>query len=498
MNRLKAVSFFSGAALMILELSGSRFAAPFFGTSLIVWTALIGVIMASLCAGSWLGGVWADRRPDSRTLGNILLSASVVTAVTSYAGNFLMSWIYGLNMNVYLGSVVIAVILFLPASMLLGMVQPFTVRLAMKDVKSSGTLIGRLSALNSAGSITGTFAAGFVLTALLPSGIILMLLSGGIALLSVLVSRVKWRNACVSAVIFAAAFMAYRYGFPAEIVGTHIETQYNHIRLVDGIEADSRRLVRLMFIDPEHPLAEVYLDNTLELKPYFGLQMLAMLHTPEVKKVLVLGGGAYVVPRYILSEMPDVSVDVVEIDPGITEAAKKYFFLKDSPRLRIFDEDARTFLNRAEAGQYDCILVDTYGTWTAPPFQMTTSEAAGHIRRILKPGGSVGLNVISSVYGRKSGILHGIYKAFAQHFGSDNMMLFPVFNDAKYYEVMQNVIVVISTDGKLGIQNNIKFPGMDELLEHKLSEPFVPDGDVPVFTDSFAPVEKYAVEHYND
>ena len=67
---------------MVLELTGSRLVAPFLGTSLVVWTALIGVIMTSLCVGNWLGGCLADRRPEARLLGRILLLAAAIAGDT--------------------------------------------------------------------------------------------------------------------------------------------------------------------------------------------------------------------------------------------------------------------------------------------------------------------------------------------------------------------------------------------------------------------------------
>ena len=161
--RLQIVSFFSGAVTMILELAGSRLVAPFFGTSLIVWTALIGIIMTSLCFGNWLGGSVADRRPEGKLLGRILMFAAIIISVTAFASNWILTSIQSLNLNLYVSAVYSAASIFAPSSLLLGMVSPFVARLAMENVDTSGAVIGRLSALNSAGSILGTFMGGFVL-----------------------------------------------------------------------------------------------------------------------------------------------------------------------------------------------------------------------------------------------------------------------------------------------------------------------------------------------
>ena len=117
--RLQLVSFFSGAATMILEMTGSRMVAPFFGTSLIVWTALIGIIMTSLCIGNWLGGSWADKRPEAKLLGRILIFAAIIIAITAFLSNYILTTLQGLSLNLYKASVFAALLIFSPASILL-------------------------------------------------------------------------------------------------------------------------------------------------------------------------------------------------------------------------------------------------------------------------------------------------------------------------------------------------------------------------------------------
>ena len=496
--RLQLTSFFSGAATMILEMTGSRLVAPFFGTSLIVWTALIGIIMTSLCIGNWLGGSVADKRPEGKLLGRILIAAAVVIAVTAYMSNYILNSLQGISMNIYLASVVAAVIIFAVPSVLLGMVSPFVARLAMQNLDSSGAVVGKLSALNAAGSILGTFLGGFVLISLFPSGVILMLLSSLIALLSVLIYTGAWRKiiAVLLCLVFGGgAVISDAVGLPFSPIGVQIDTQYNHLSIVESIDTRNGRRVRILITNPDAAQSLMYTDNPSELvSEYTKFYDLAFHYKPDTKKVLMLGGGGYCVPRYLLSERPDVSIDVVELDPGVTEAARKYFELKDDNRLRIFHEDARTFLNRSEHGKvqkYDAIFMDTFNSWTSIPFQMTTIETADRLRDFLKPDGVLIVNIIASIYGPKSGVFHGIYKAFSGTFST--MMIFPAnAPDPKYAYALQNIILVAMGDmaSTVSPAPDAKFAG---LLSHQWLEPFVPDHNVPAFTDSFAPVERYTL-----
>ena len=483
---------------MILELTGSRLVAPFFGTSLIVWTALIGIIMTSLCFGNWLGGSIADKRPEGKLLGRILIFAAIIIAITATASNYILTSLQGLNLNLYAASVCAALCIFAPASLLLGMVSPFVARLAMQDVSSSGAVVGRLYALNSAGSILGTFLGGFVLISLFPSGVILMLLASGVAFLSVLVYTGAWRkiiSVLVVAAIGTGAWAADKYGLPMSPVGVQIDTAYNHLSIVESVDTRNGRRVRVLITNPDAAQSLMYTDHPSELvSEYTKFYDLAFHYKPDTKRVLMLGGGGYCVPRYLLDTRRDVSVDVVELDPGVTEAARDYFNLKDDENMRIFHEDARTFLNRAQHdgfGQYDAIFMDTFNSWTSIPFQMTTVETASLLRELLKPDGVLIVNIIASVYGQKAGVFHGIYKAFSSAFST--MMIFPAnAPDPKYARALQNIILVGAGDLSLSapLTPDAKF---SDLLSHQWLEPFTPDSVVPAFTDAFAPVERYTL-----
>ena len=119
--------------------------------------------MTSLCIGNWIGGSMADKRPEGRLLGRILIFAALIIALTAFGSNYILENISELSLSLYATSVITALLIFTPASILLGMTSPFIVRLAMLDVNSSGATVGRLSALNSAGSILGTFLGEMVI-----------------------------------------------------------------------------------------------------------------------------------------------------------------------------------------------------------------------------------------------------------------------------------------------------------------------------------------------
>ena len=247
--------------------------------------------MSSLCFGNWFGGFLSDKRPEGKLLGRILFMAAIIIALTAFLSNWILTEIQDLRLNLYASSVLTALSLFAPSSLLLGMVQPFVARLAISEVDNSGQIIGRLSALNSAGSILGTFMGGFVLISLFPSQVILMLVASMVALLSVLVYTGAWRK-IISFLLFlavsGATFAANEFGLPFAPVGEHIETAYNHISVAESIDRRNGRRVRIMITDPDAAQSLMYLDSPNELvSDYAKFYDLAFHFKPDTKRVLM-------------------------------------------------------------------------------------------------------------------------------------------------------------------------------------------------------------------
>lgn len=502
---LEVVSFLSGGVIMVMELTGSRIIAPYLGTSLVVWTALIGIIMASLCLGNLLGGYMADRRPERRLLALVVIISAFCVGILGFAANPVLQFISSSGQNFYMDSILAAMVLFTVPSTLLGMVSPFVARLAMRDVGTSGATVGRLSALNSAGSIAGTFLGGFVLISLLPSGVILFILAAVLAFAAFLLYVSEWKTSKKSAIlsIFSVilfsgcAVWGYIYGLPMMLVGTHIETMYNHICIVES-QSGGRR-VRVMMTDPNGAQSLIYTDSPDELvSDYTKFYDLAFHFKPDTKRILMLGGGGYCVPRHILNERQDVHMDVVELDPGMTEAAKEYLYLKENPRLRVFHDDARRFLNQTErdwkrdgvSEKYDSIFMDVFGSWYSIPFHVATVEAMQKASKLLAPDGIIIANVISCISGPRSGVFHGIHAAMSEVF--PRVLIFPASApQPKYAMSRQNLMLVAFNSSELPPVPAAPDERVSRLLAHQWLQPF--EAEVPAFRDSFAPIERYTL-----
>src|SRR5207247_2626368 len=164
---LSALVFGAGIGSLATEICASRLLAPYFGSSTIVWANLIGLVLAALAVGYWLGGRLADRRPEPRLLGWIVVAAAIDVALVPFVARPLLdaavTRLDEASLGAVVGSFVAVLALFAPAVVLLGMVSPFAIRLAIDDVGSAGTVAGRFYALSTAGSLLGTFLPALVL-----------------------------------------------------------------------------------------------------------------------------------------------------------------------------------------------------------------------------------------------------------------------------------------------------------------------------------------------
>ncbi len=163
---LYTLVFLAGVGTLATEICASRLLAPYYGSSTIVWANIIGLTLASLSLGYWLGGRVADRNPSPQLLGRLVLAAAVLVAVIPFVSSPILdvasSGLDEVSAGAVIGSFFGTLLLFAPPIVLLGMVAPFAIRLALVEVASAGQVAGRLYALSTVGSLLGTFVTALI------------------------------------------------------------------------------------------------------------------------------------------------------------------------------------------------------------------------------------------------------------------------------------------------------------------------------------------------
>jgi spermidine synthase len=388
LGRLTAVVFVAGVGSLATEIAASRLLAPYFGNSTVVWANVIGLVLASLSLGYWLGGRLADRRPDPRVLGLLVAGAAVLVALTPFlADPFLELTVEGLDevsTGAAIGSFFGVLILFAPPVVLLGMVAPFAIRLGLDRVEAAGAVAGRLYAVSTIGSLLGTFLSALVAIPLIGTQRTLLASAALLAVAGAGLLGLRW-------LALAAALGALTF-LPPGAVKAREGVLFEDESLYQFVQVAEQDGARRLYLDegvavhsvwrPGEVLTGGVWDTFLALPPLLGRPL---------ERVAILGNAGGTTARAMGVYYPEADVDGVELDPAVTDAGRRFLGLGDNPRLRVHTADARPFLRRTEE-RYDLIVVDAYRP-PYVPFYLATREFFALVREHLAPGGIVALNV---------------------------------------------------------------------------------------------------------
>lgn len=487
--KLEFIVFIGGAVVMILELTGSRVLAPYLGTSIFVWTSLIGIILGSLSLGYYLGGKLSDKKTSYEIFSLILLSSGILIAFSALSKTLVLDLIQNSTKDIRIASVIGAITLFAPASIFLGMISPYAVKLKMTTLEKSGSTVGNLYALSTIGSIAGTFLAGFVLVAYFGHSKLLIILSIVMILISLLANFKKFTALKIILLILSIVYLNFTANAQAKKLANgiiDIDTLYSRVLIFEDYDTYSGKPIKRLVTDSNSSSA-MFLNSDELVYPYTKFYRLADHFVPEIKNALIIGGGAYSYPKDFLKNFPEANLDVVEIDAMLTELAKKHFNLEENARLNIYHEDGRTFLNNNET-KYDVIFGDAFKSFYSIPHQLTTIEATQKIYDSLNDDGAFLVNIISSIEGETSKFLQAEYKTFKEIF--PQIYIFPVQNPGQP-DIIQNILVVaLKSEIKPSFSSTNK--ELNQYLKHLYDQEI--KSDLPVLTDEYAPVDQYIME----
>jgi spermidine synthase len=388
---LAALVFGAGTGSLATEIAASRLLAPYFGSSTIVWANLIGLVLAGLALGYWLGGKLADRRPEPRLLGLIVLAAALWVAMTPFVARPLLDAAVGnldeASAGAVIGSFFAVLLLFAPAIVLLGMVSPFAIRLALTDLASAGAVAGRFYALSTFGSLVGAFVPALVAIPLIGTQRTLLATA---ALLAISASFLLGKRVAIVAAAIAALVAVPPGAVRADEGLLHEEeSRYQFVQVLEG--DDGRRLLRLNEGVAVHSIWRE--DEVLTGGVWDAFLALPALLDRPLRSVAILGNAGGTTARAMGVYYPDAKIDGVELDPAVSDVGFEYFGMGDNPNLTVHDADARPFLRRTEE-RYDLIVVDAYHQ-PYVPFYLATREFFRLARERLAPDGILALNVAS-------------------------------------------------------------------------------------------------------
>lgn len=496
--KLEAILFIVNAIYMILELIAQRILSPYFGSTNLVWTSVIGIILLSTSVGNYLGGIIADKSKENnlkleKNICMNLIISGLLVLIIPIVQKYFITTIVSFIPEIKVGAIMATLVLFFSPAMFIGMLSPIIIKLKMNNLEEVGKISGKIYAIATLGSIIGTFLGGFVLVPNFGSNEILFVLSAVIFLLIFLLLQNIHKKEKTQLIITVTSmiiiniicfFLFYNQNQRnAEIVKTgktgvyvNYDTQYGKVTIYNT--NDDRGKIRHLNIDKGHESAtfiendKIY-DLVYEYTKYYDLMFKS---SNQIKEVLMIGGAGYSYPKYYISHFKDKNMDVVEIDEKITQIANEYFFLEKlkndfniekTGRLRFIEQDGRIYLNQNKK-KYDAILNDSFSGET-PAKTLTTDEAIEKIYNSLNENGVYLTNIISSLDGEGSNFIKAEVKTLKKHF--KNVYIIPC-NYKKDKNIVQNNMV-ISTDDTIYYEDNAS----------------VNFKDSNILTDNYCPVE---------
>jgi spermidine synthase len=383
--------FVVGASSLGVEIAAARLLAPYFGASTVVWANTIGVVLVALSVGYWFGGRYADRHPHLRGLCLLVLVAAVLIAVVPFAARpflgFSVDAFDTVSVGGFAGSLFGVLVLVAVPVMLLGAATPWAVRLAVGEMDRSGEVVGRLYAISTAGSLLGTMASALVLIPLLGTQRTFLVFALALALVATVGVGTRALVVPIALLAVLAVPVGTIKGDANGRVLFEAETTHQYARVIERDDG-----TRVLELNEGQAVHSMYRPGSYLTHDYWDahLVLAATASRRPPRRIAILGNAAGTIARSFGHFFPATAVDAVEIDPELTELGRRFFDLRN-PRMRIFDEDARPWLERSEGG-YDVIMVDAYRQ-PYIPFYLATHEFFELTRERLAPGGLVILNV---------------------------------------------------------------------------------------------------------
>lgn len=394
---------------MAVEIGAQRLISPYFSSSQVVWTIIIGMIMIAMAGGNVYGGKTADKDPNPDKLYGRILFSSIWLALIPFLGKYIIVGIsavviFSVNANyLIIAAIVTCLLLFVFPLFLLGTVTPSLAKYTMDSLSDNGKIVGTLGAMNTIGSILGTFLPTFVTIPAIGTNLTFLIFSGILLVLSAvyfLSSGKRLRKVGAAAILFVAAcLLGYKTDFAfwksREGLLYEGESVYNYLRVQDS----PKRTVlstNVLFgvqsvLEKSDGLTGMYYDYAL------AAPFLTKSGTQKAQDVLILGMGSGTYARQLLRYLPGTKVAGVEIDRKITDLAHQYFQLP--AQVPVTEYDGRAYLNE-DPQKYDVIMVDAYQDITIP-FQMSSVEFFQSVRQHLKPGGVMVVNL--NMHGTEQG-----------------------------------------------------------------------------------------------
>jgi len=405
------IAFLEGGAVLAVELLGSKMLAPYYGSSLVVWTSVIGITLISLTTGYYWGGKLASRGNLKRHLYIVLTLAAVLIGLMPITANILLR--FAVNFDLYTGVLPISLMLLGPPLVFLGTVSPILIQLITSQVEDVGREAGFIYAISTIGGIITTFLFGFIFIPgwgiTYPSFILAFLL---FIITNIILYEKKMILivSCATLFIFfeAAYFLSKKNTTGSKTMQVLYESEglLGQIKVLEEYELLKNINYRRLLMNG---IPQTFINNNPKdprslWRYVHQISMFATLK-PNGSSVLLLGFGGGSVSTELSKQ--GHKVDAVDIDGRMLSIAKQYFFFEDSLTNFIVD-DARHYI-KTTGNKYDLIVLDLLKAEIHPSY-LFSIQSFNDIKKIMNQDAVVIINFEGYEKGKHSIAFYSIYK----------------------------------------------------------------------------------------
>ncbi|MGA2680116.1 MAG: fused MFS/spermidine synthase [Sedimentisphaerales bacterium] len=499
-----ATVFISSFCLMVLEMVAGRLIARYLGSSLYTWTAVIEVVLAGITIGYYIGGRIADKFDTQKALPVLFIAGSIACVLIIVFGNAIREWLFlwqfGWPVRVFS---TMAIMFLLPCTVL-GAITPVVAKNALEKGLPKGRTVGDIYAWGAAGSIAGTLAAGYYLIPAMGTMTLIWLVAGIMAILAI-ICRLRFQPAYLWLAVFA--FLLITAAAPMQWcmtlgVGLMLrepidenviyqdESQYCYIAVKQLSAFPDRRI----FVQDTLKHSELIMGDINDLQYEYTIVYAKITRLMSQNRnnlnVMFIGGGGYVLPRYIQANWPGSRIDVVEIDPAVTRAAIEEFGLEKDTPINTFTMDARNYVdklledrrNGKPIPKYDFIYEDAFNDYSVP-YQLVTREFNDKIAEILSDDGAYIMNLIDTHESAQflGAVINTLQKTFPYVYVTAEQNAHPVIRETFVVAAAKKPIDIMALQDDKKIK--IWHPTEAEMEHFRKSSHGI------VLTDDYTPVE---------
>jgi spermidine synthase len=484
--------FLTGAVVLVIEVVATRLLSPYFGNTIFTVSSILGIILGALSLGYYLGGLYADKKPYFANFYNLIAASGLSVILLALFSNSLLP-IFAYSFSIKTGPLIFSIVLFFLPSFLLGMLSPFAIKLRSKTISKEkiGKVSGEVFFFSTAGSIVGSLLAGFVL---IPNfGVDKIILTASLSLFLISFTGIAISSASKKLFLMLLLIEAFLVFFSSSEFITY--PGVNIVYKKDGVYEKivifdityKGQNTRFLMQDRSFSAA-IYLESPDHAYDYSNYYALYKHINKNLNNALFIGGGGYVMPKSFFRELPDLKIDVVEIEPGLFDIAKKYFYAPDSERFINHVNDGRRFLHDT-TNSYDFIFSDVYYSYSIPG-HFLTREFFELVNQKLNTNGIFMANIIGNLATNEASLAVSALKTWLTVF--PNTYIFAV-GSPQNTESQNIIFVAFKSDHKLD------FSGLPLVVEDKnvvnnLSDKIVDLENLDfsnqiLLTDNFHPVE---------